>query len=266
MQADQCVELLKEVLGEDLLGVYLYGSSVVGGLQKYSDIDLFAVSARATTSGEKEKLAKALLSISGIYMKSEKNPVELTLVVQSDINPWKLPPTFDFQYGDWMRKDFESGNFEPWETKEMYDLAIIITQIHLGSKTLFGPDPAELLPEIPYKDFVHASVRELDNLVGDLEWDTRNVILTLARVWSTLETDMIRSKRDAADWAAERLSPKLKPVMERARRIAIGEAEEDWSDLKEVIRPAAEFMLEKIKETAEENMKKVSSTRIGLDF
>lgn len=77
---------------------------------------------------------------------------------------------------------------------------------------------------------------------------------------------MIRSKRDAADWAAERLSPKLKPVMERARRIAIGEAEEDWSDLKEVIRPAAEFMLEKIKETAEENMKKVSSTRIGLDF
>jgi hypothetical protein len=32
------LELLEMILGPDLLGFYLYGSSVVGGLQKYSDI------------------------------------------------------------------------------------------------------------------------------------------------------------------------------------------------------------------------------------
>ena len=35
-QLRDSVELLKMILGPDLLGIYLYGSSLVGGLQKYS--------------------------------------------------------------------------------------------------------------------------------------------------------------------------------------------------------------------------------------
>ena len=42
-QLKDSLELLKMILGPDLLGVYLYGSSLVGGLQKYSDIDVFVV-------------------------------------------------------------------------------------------------------------------------------------------------------------------------------------------------------------------------------
>ena len=60
-QLKDSVELLKMILGSDLLGVYLYGSSLVGGLQKYSDIDLFAVTNRAITSEEKAKLVAKLL-------------------------------------------------------------------------------------------------------------------------------------------------------------------------------------------------------------
>lgn len=33
-QLKSSLELLKTILGPDLLGVYLYGSSLVGGLQK----------------------------------------------------------------------------------------------------------------------------------------------------------------------------------------------------------------------------------------
>jgi streptomycin 3"-adenylyltransferase len=66
-QINQCVDLLKDVLGQNLFGVYLYGSSIVGGLQKYSDIDLFVVSEHATTVEEKKKLVNNLLQISGVY-------------------------------------------------------------------------------------------------------------------------------------------------------------------------------------------------------
>ncbi len=45
-QLKACLKLLKMILGPDLLGVYLYGSSAVGGLQKYSDLDLFVVANR----------------------------------------------------------------------------------------------------------------------------------------------------------------------------------------------------------------------------
>ena len=104
-QISQCLNLLKNVLGKDLLGVYLYGSSIVGGLQKYSDIDLFVVSDRSTTYEEKIKLVRSLLQISGVYMKSSKLPI----AVKSEINPWHYLPNFDFQYGDWLRKEFEKG-------------------------------------------------------------------------------------------------------------------------------------------------------------
>lgn len=178
-QIKDCLNLLKMVLGPDLLGVYLYGSAIIGGLQKYSDLDLLIVSDRATTYEEKTKLVTNLLQISGIYMKSSKLPIELTIVVKSSVNPWHYPPHFDFQYGDWLRKQFEHGNIEPWSTKEMSDLALLITQVLLASHTLFGLEPKELLCEVPYQDFIMAMVEGLNSLTNDLDHDTRNVLLNM---------------------------------------------------------------------------------------
>jgi streptomycin 3"-adenylyltransferase len=248
-QVEQCLDLLREVLKKDLLGVYLYGSSLTGGLHKYSDIDIFAVSNRATTLQEKEVLAKSLLKISGIYGVSENLwPIELTIVVLPEINPWKYPPKFDFQYGDWMRKDFEAGNFEPWETKEMPNLALVITQILLISKNLYGKLPNRLLSLVPYQDFIHASVREIDSLMSDLGTDTRNVLLTLARIWLTAETNTIGSKQFAAEEAIKRLPTIYKLVMQRALSICLGESEEYWEDLAETIKPCTEHIIVEIKQ------------------
>jgi streptomycin 3"-adenylyltransferase len=247
-QITQSNDLLKDVLIQDLLGLYLYGSSIVGGLQKYSDIDLFVVSNRPTTQEEKTKIAGEMLKISGIYQKSTKKPVELTIVVKSDVNPWHYPPTFDFQYGDWLREEFEKGNLEPWDSKEMPDLAVLITQVLLASKTLYGPDPDQLLDDVPYHDFMIAATEEIDHLLTDLDGDTRNVLLTLARIWSTLETDAIRSKPSAAVWAIDRLPQEYQPVLQKARAICLGEENERWDDIKAKIKPCADFMVGKIKE------------------
>lgn len=242
-QIHKCLILIKEIFGQDLLGIYLYGSSILGGLQKYSDIDLFVVSNRATTREEKSKLATALLKISGVYMKSKKLPIEMTIVEKSEINPWYYPPRFDFQYGDWLRKQFEHGNIEPWPTKEMPDLALLVTQILLASATLVGTNPDQLLCKVPYKDFMAAITDALPNLMSDLNSDARNVLLTLARIWSTIATDAIRSKPAAADWVINRLPEKYRPVMERAKAICNGEEKEHWDDIQELIKPCADFML-----------------------
>jgi predicted nucleotidyltransferase len=64
-QLERVVELVCEVLGPDVLGVYLFGSAVLGGLRPESDLDLLAVSARPTTLDEKRRVVERLLSISG---------------------------------------------------------------------------------------------------------------------------------------------------------------------------------------------------------
>ncbi len=242
-QIYECLNLIKKIFGQDLLGVYLYGSSLLGGLQKYSDIDLFVVSNRATTYEEKSQLVAALLNISGIYIKSKELPIEMTIVEKSQINPWHYPPQFDFQYGEWLREQFEHKNIEPWPNKEMPDLALLITQILLASTTLVGTNPNQLLCRVPYKDFMAATIDALPNLMSDLDNDIRNVLLTVARIWSTIATNAIRSKPDAADWVINHLPEKYRPVMKRAKAICKGEEEEYWDDIRELIKPCADFML-----------------------
>src|SRR5258708_34490420 len=134
-QITRSIELLRKLFRDGLLGMYLYGSSIVGGLQRYSDIDLFAVTARSATLKERNGLAKELLGISGVYRGREKRPIEMTIVVKSEVNPWHYPPGFDFQYGEWLRSEFESSNIEPWQTKIRADLALSITQDLLASRT-----------------------------------------------------------------------------------------------------------------------------------
>ncbi len=246
-QLQACLELLKTILGPDLLGVYLYGSSLVGGLQKYSDIDLFVVTRRTTTPEEKKKLIASLLEISGLYMKGPKRPLEVTIVERSEVNPWRYPPHFDFQYGEWLRDEFEKGVLEPSLTKEMPDLALIVTQVLLKSQTLLGPEPVQLLASIPYRDYIQVLIHDLDRLNADLEDDTRNILLTYARTWSTLATKEIRSKPAAADWVINHLPSVYQPVMKRAKSICLGLENEYWEDLKTFIKPCVAFMTDKIK-------------------
>ena len=245
-QLEASLDLLKMTLGTDLLGVYLYGSALIGGLQKYSDIDLFVVTNRATTATEKGILISNLLQISGIYMQTSKPPIEMTLVERSAINPWQYPPQFDFQYGDWLRESFVAGNIQPWSTPEMPDLALIVTQILLKSQTLWGLEPKKLLAPVPYHDFMRAMLHDLERLATDLQDDTRNVLLTYARIWSTLETNTIRSKPAAADWVINDLPKIYQPVMQRAKLICIGKENEHWEDIEMLIRPCVDFILSKI--------------------
>ena len=245
-QLKECLELLKVILGSDLLGVYLYGSAVVGGLQKYSDIDVFVVANRVTTPEEKSRLISNLLKISGFYMKGSKPPLEVTLVEKAAINPWHYPPRYDFQYGEWLRESFEKGIIEPLLTQEMPDLALIVIQVLLKSQTLWGLEPNQLLAPVPYPDFIKAMIHDLNRLAADLEGDTRNVLLTYARIWSTLATNAIRSKLAAADWVINHLPEVYQPVMQRAKAICMGLGNEYWDDIKMLIKPCANFMVDQI--------------------
>jgi streptomycin 3"-adenylyltransferase len=247
-QLDRVVTLVREVLGPDVVGAYLFGSAVLGGLQPESDLDVLVVSKRQTTRAERRRLVERLLAISGRRTAAGRwRRVELTIVVESEITPWRYPPSFDFQYGDWLRSEFESGNLEPWPTSTNPDLAALITMVLLADTTLMGPPPNEVFDPVPPADLVRAIVSEIDTLLGDLESDTRNVVLTLARIWSTVATGTIRSKDSAADWALDRLPEEHRAVLARARAIYVGDEEERWDDIQPRLRPHTDHVVTEIR-------------------
>jgi predicted nucleotidyltransferase len=218
-QLDRGVALVSDVLGPSVVGAYLFRSAVSRRLQPWSDLDVFVVSNRRTTREEKQRLVDRLLAISGrTTPEGRLRRVELTIVVQSEIKPWRYPPSFDFQYGQRFRAAFESGNLPPWPTTKDPDLASLITMVLLANRPVLGPPPGEIFDPIPADDFRRAIVGDIDALRRNLDSDTRNVILTLARIWSTLATSRIRSKDGAADWALGRLPEEHRAVLARGAR------------------------------------------------
>ncbi len=208
---------------------------------------MLGVSRRPTTREQKRRLVDRLLAFSGRRASQGRwRRVELTIVVESEIKPWRFPPTMDFQYGDWLRGEFENGNLAPWPTKTNPDLASLITMALLADRPVLGRPPAEILEPVPHEDLLSAIVGDVDVLLGDLDDDTRNVILTLSRIWSTVATGDIRSKDAAADWALERLPDGHRPVLARARAIYLGEEEERWDDLESRVRPYADYVVAEI--------------------
>jgi predicted nucleotidyltransferase len=223
-QLDQAAALVREVLGDELIGLYLFGSAVLGGLRPTSDLDLFAVSRRPTTPEERRGLVEGLLALS-------KRPryLELTVVVESDVRPWRYPPRMDFQYGDWLRDELECGRIPPPAPNP--DLAALITMTLLHGKPLAGPPPSDVLAPVPHEDLVRAGVDGIDGILADLDGDTRNALLTLARIWSTAKTGEIRSKDAAADWAIPHMPAEHRPVLERAQDAYRGGDYGTWDDL-----------------------------------
>ncbi|SDI38051.1 streptomycin 3-adenylyltransferase [Rhodococcus triatomae] len=248
--ARQVLELVRGLLGsDDVAGTYLYGSAVHGGLGPHSDVDVFVVSRRPTTRRERHSLVHGLMTLSGSGTgDAPGRPVELTVAVLDEIRPWRYPPRRDFQYGEWLRDEFERGH-TPDPALDP-DLAVLTTMVLHADTALSGLPPGELLAPVPRSDLGRASAATLPALLAELHTDTRNVVLTLARIWTTLATGEIRSKDAAATWALDRLPEQHRPVPRRARAIYLGEEEERWADLAEALAPYAEHVTRAIERLA----------------
>jgi streptomycin 3"-adenylyltransferase len=227
---DAVVDLVQAVLGDAALGAYLCGSAAVAGLRADSDLDVVVVSSRRTTEVERRSLIDGFLSISRTRGDATgKRHLEVSVVAQPDIRPWRYPPPMELQYGDWWRREFESGEAQPW-TSPNPDLAVLLTAARAHSIPLFGPSIEGLVEPIPRGDLDRAMHDVVPGLMADLEDDVRNVLLTLARVWLTLQTGHITTKDVAAAWALARLPDGRGEALRRARAAYVGEANDAWDD------------------------------------
>jgi predicted nucleotidyltransferase len=156
-QIELAVTAVRDVLGDHLVGAYLFGSAVLGGLRPHSDLDVIFVSRRRTTRDEKQRLVARLLAVS-----LRPRPVEFTIVVEDEIRPWRYPPRMDFQYGDWWRSEFERGEVEPWPSATNPDLASLIRMVLIGDTPLLGPPAPEIFEPVPRRDYVDALVHGID--------------------------------------------------------------------------------------------------------
>jgi predicted nucleotidyltransferase len=237
-QADAVVEELRRILGDDLVGVYLHGSAVLGCFGPKSDIDLVAVSRQSLDAGPQLRLATTLLDISAPYEHpGTSRPIELDLVLITALHPWRYPTPLDFHFSEEFRARFKAGDHEAWEGLESRALAAHITVLRQAGVVMAGPPIESAFPEVPWCDYVHALTHDLDWCREHFGKFPRYGVLSIARIWATLATGTPQSKASGAEWALPRLSVELRPTLDHGLAVYTGAVEERWSDL-----PVADYI------------------------
>jgi predicted nucleotidyltransferase len=244
--------IVRDVLGDAALAAYLYGSAVASGLRRDSDLDVLVVSGRSLTRSERVAIVQRLLPISGRHaVVGPARPIELTILARPALTPWHYPPSIEFQYGDWMRAKLERGELPEWPHPDP-DVAVLVENARRAAVPLFGSPVDMVLEPVPHADLIRAMVDSIPVLMPGIEQgdDTRNGVLTLARIWTTLASGEIRSKDEAACWALARLPDEHRPVLAHARAAYLGECPEDWRELASRLRPHVDYVVERIRALA----------------
>lgn len=130
--------IVRAVLGDAALAVYLYGSAVAGTLRPDSDLDLLAVSDRSLSRDERVGIVERLLPLSGRHAAGgPARAIELTIVSRPALIPWRYPPSIEQQYGEWLRDKLERGEMPDWPHSDP-DVAILIETARRASVALHG--------------------------------------------------------------------------------------------------------------------------------
>lgn len=208
------VARIRSVLGERLVGVYLYGSLVWGDFDvEVSDIDLLAATDGVVDERELGELEGMHREIAGEWPDWD-NRIEVQYQSLEGLRTFR-------ERKSWM------GNISPGEPLHMVEAGRewLLNWYFVREKgvVLWGPDPKEIIPVIT-KDEYLVSVR--DHMEGWREWiegtrDSRPyqgyAILTACRALYTARNGEQVSKKKAAEWAAKEL-PKWAGLIGEALR------------------------------------------------
>jgi aminoglycoside 9-adenylyltransferase len=240
-EATQAQSIIEDVLGDSIVGIYLFGSAVVGGLKPSSDVDILVATSNPPTFMQRKTLVAQLMSISGVIGNSQaKRPLELTVITVSAVVPWQFPPRAEFVYGEWLREEFEAGNVP--EPVRDPDLAIVLKKVIDNSLPLYGTDAASLFEPVPLTDIRMAIRDSLPNLLAEATGDERNVVLTLSRMWLTAATGDIAPKDIAAQWAEKQAPPDHAVLLQYAREGYLGKIEYQWEKSREDFKALVSYM------------------------
>jgi predicted nucleotidyltransferase len=224
------LEGLQEALGDRLVSVVLHGSLAMNCFNpRRSDLDLLVVTRTALPLTTKRRLALLMLKSS-----RKPYPVEVSIIDQAVLHPWKYPTPFEFHFSEEWRQAFNESILEGGTPRTLAedgdpDLAAHVAIARRRGVALFGPEPAELFPVIPEEDYLDSILRNVtDDLYGLTIRTGQPVyaILNACRVYAHLRTEQIYSKAEGGEWALHGLPARHHPLIQQALKYYRGDTDD----------------------------------------
>ena len=247
-QIDTLLDALQEILGENLVGVYLHGSLAMGSFNsERSDIDLLVVTKQGMTVEIKRRIAELLLDHSLV-----STPKEISFLIEPDLRSYQHPMPFDFHYSESWRKRYQkelsNGDWMKWNDtlRKDVDLAAHFTVTLSRGICLFGKPIQEVFPPVPAEYYIASIVRDFQDARDRRTQNPVYFVLNACRIYAYLLEGSIFSKDEGPMWAVRVLPGELRDVVTQALDVYRGNSKDETFD-EGTLAKFATYMDEQVK-------------------
>ena len=243
---NEFVDKSKQILKENLAGIYLHGSSVMGCFNpNKSDIDLIIVVNDIMSDDSKKAYMDMVVDLNSY---APAKGIEMSIVRKEFCNPFIYPTPFELHFSamhlKWYKDNSEDYIFKMNGTDK--DLAAHFTIIKKRGKCLYGQPIDDMFSDVPKTDYMDSIWLDIAEAVEEIDENTMYLTLNLARVLAFAKDGLVLSKKEGGDWGIENLPEKYHSLI----KDAISEYESNLEPQydKEIAVNYARYMLKSIRD------------------
>ena len=209
-------EAAKSAFGDDLTGVYLHGSAVMGCFNpEKSDLDLLVVVTKDPEDRAKRRFMEKVVSL------NERAPakgIEMSVVLRDFTKDFVFPTPFALHFSpvhlNWWKSD--PAGYIAGMKGEDPDLAAHFTVLKARGEALYGEPVDAVFGEVPRKAYLESIRGDVENAEEELSGDPVYLTLNLCRVLAFKREGLILSKAEGGEWAVKNLPESLRAFVKGA--------------------------------------------------
>lgn len=213
---EKLVKYSKEILKDNLIGVYLHGSAAMGCFnEKTSDIDMLIVIDKDMSDAEKRQYMDMVV---GLNTLAPEKGIELSIVKKSVCKPFVYPTPFELHFSiahlEWYKNNPQDYILKMNGIDK--DLAAHIMIIYHRGLCLYGEDIRSVFEDVgrdAYFDSIWNDVKQAEEDIMDAPV---YVTLNLCRVLAYKQEDLILSKQEGGEWGLKNLPEKYSRLIQKA--------------------------------------------------
>ncbi len=210
------VEKTKNILRDNLVGIYLHGSAVMGCYNpEKSDLDFLVV----VKENVKDETKKAFMEmVVALNAQTPGKGIEMSIVKREVCDPFVYPTPFELHFSQ-MHIKWYSDNPDDYIRKMNgtdKDLAAHFTVIKTRGKCLFGLAISEVFGEVHEQYYMDSLWSDIEEAAEEITDNTMYLTLNLARVMAWIKEKKILSKQEGGEWGLNNLPDKYHPLLQEA--------------------------------------------------
>lgn len=200
---DDFVRQNQNILGENLVGIYLHGSAVMGCFNSQkSDLDVIIVIRDPVSNAAKRAYMDMVIELN---RRAPAKGIELSIVRENVCSPFVYPTPFELHFSiahlNWYQTDPDDYVEKMHGTDN--DLAAHFTIIFHRGKALYGKAIRDVFAQVSREIYFDSIWGDIENAQDEITENPAYIILNLCRVLAYSKENLILSKLEGGKWGLE---------------------------------------------------------------